>query len=530
MNSSNIYIHNSNSDASLELFVCKPRSYITYSIKTTDDSSPITNKKFPVNIDEIDVSKPENLSVTLYLNNSRAASNYAPLERTIEHSYKIFRNVNDVSIYLNDNILTEVPKFIYTMRQLVLLDLSENHLKTLPQNFTKLTRITNLSLSDNKIKHNIPDVIFKLTTLRILNVSNNLIKSIPDNISSLENLEELNVSNSILEQVSSNILSLSSLTCMSMSIGNLIDWPQQLTQMSQLRLFCDARLDNVKKIEPWARLHEKSNLGHELSLKILLYAQISQERISKVFKCFGDTYQTRLTALKIHANCKSIPLELFSQATQITKLALSGRAQSNPDIKPFANLIDLQISLDNMTNTDFALANLRSMDLYNNNISSLPNLFHCSNLTKLDLNLNKIQNLDDNVLPVNLQVLILSDNALSTLAGISTLQSLKILLVNHNQLQSCPEISNLRSLECLSIHHNKLTSLDVANLSNLSSLNASSNKITIMNTLPQGLTQLNLCHNRLSVLPSHIFQLEFLNFLLLGSNLVRSDDNLFKSF
>jgi len=162
------------------------------------------------------------------------------------------------------------------------------------------------------------------------------------------------------------------------------------------------------------------------------------------------------------------------------------------------------------------LQNLLYLNLYNNQLSSLPESFgNLQNLLYLNLYNNQLSSLPESFGNLqNLSELHLSDNQLSSLPeSFGNLQNLSDLYLSDNQLSSLPEsIGNLQNLSDLYLSYNQLSSLpeSIGNLQNLSYLYLSNNPLS---SLPesignlQNLSDLYLSDNQLSSLPESIVSL-----------------------
>ncbi len=91
---------------------------------------------------------------------------------------------------LNDNCLTELPKEITQLHNLVLLGLSNNCLTELPQGIAELRNLSWLFLTNNQLT-SLSKEIGSLQALTTLNLYGNRLTSLPEEIGLLQNLKEL---------------------------------------------------------------------------------------------------------------------------------------------------------------------------------------------------------------------------------------------------------------------------------------------------------------------------------------------------
>uniref|UniRef100_A0A7S4HBZ2 PH domain-containing protein n=1 Tax=Guillardia theta TaxID=55529 RepID=A0A7S4HBZ2_GUITH len=95
-------------------------------------------------------------------------------------------------LYLDRNLISEIPDALSNMKYLEALSLSRNNIKIIPDYISKHTRLVTLALSFNQISE-IPQAVGDLKYLQYLNLFSNLIKEIPMALHRCERLEDLNV-------------------------------------------------------------------------------------------------------------------------------------------------------------------------------------------------------------------------------------------------------------------------------------------------------------------------------------------------
>ena len=175
---------------------------------------------------------------------------------------------------------------------------------------------------------------------------------------------------------------------------------------------------------------------------------------------------------------------------------------------------------------DVAASGQTILDLFNMDLTSLPDISHLTALQKLAAHNNDLQTLP--TLPSGLQGLYVDDNNLQTLpplpAGLqmlyacnNNLQSLpplpaglRMLCAYNNNLQTLPTLPS--GLQKLYVSNNKLQSLP-ALPQKLLVLHVSGNNLQSLPDLPQTLRQLNIAINNIHTLPdlSYLTKLGFIN-------------------
>ncbi|MBF0452606.1 MAG: leucine-rich repeat protein, partial [Candidatus Magnetomorum sp.] len=201
------------------------------------------------------------------------------------------------------------------------------------------------------------------------------------------------------------------------------------------------------------------------------------------------------------------------------------------DIETGKHVKRIVLSNNNLTGEILAsidnLQNLSELELYGNNLTSLPeSLGNLQNLSSLKLYNNQLRSLPESFGNLqNLSSLSLFNNQLSSLPeSFGNLQNLSFLELYNNYLISLPEsIGNLQNLSSLISYNNYFTTLpeSFGNLQKLSYLNLSDNELI---SLPESfgnlvnLSNLNLSINELISLPESFGSLQNLSYLDLFNN------------
>lgn len=140
-----------------------------------------------------------------------------------------------VVLFLKNNKLTEIPKSIGKLTNLVTLALNGNRLKDLPDSIENLTNLKYLGLADNNLTY-VPKPIGKLTSLYKLDLSDNyLIKVMPEFIGNLTNLHKLYLSSigvSSLPESIGNLTKLREIRLLHISYGQ-IKYPKSFEKLEE---------------------------------------------------------------------------------------------------------------------------------------------------------------------------------------------------------------------------------------------------------------------------------------------------------
>lgn len=133
---------------------------------------------------------------------------------------------------LNNNLIRNIPTFLFNMTNLKELDLSSNIISKISPDICKLTNLKVLKLKDNKIKR-LPD-ISNLSNLEILDVSINDLDQLPNNIDLLPNIFEIDVRSNNITSISSSITKLTTLKYLDIKYNNIIELPEEFVNWTTL--------------------------------------------------------------------------------------------------------------------------------------------------------------------------------------------------------------------------------------------------------------------------------------------------------
>jgi len=158
---------------------------------------------------------------TLNLIKYFASANHIP--KVLRYA-NVLKNLREITI----KNCSDVPETLFNIRQLQVLNLQSNQLTNIHDNISQLTDLTKLDLSDNRIR-DFPKSVYKLPCLLRLYLDNNDINEIPADITQLTNLEELWLAKN--------------------KINKFTDEITKLTQLQELKLTDDIIIpDYIKKL------------------------------------------------------------------------------------------------------------------------------------------------------------------------------------------------------------------------------------------------------------------------------------------
>ncbi|XP_040567192.1 uncharacterized protein [Lepeophtheirus salmonis] len=134
-----------------------------------------------------------------------------------------------------NNLLEYLPQSIFKLENLMVLDVSNNYLTDLPNSITSLLNLSSLNLKNNCLTVNsFPKNLNDLKSLRDLNLSANRLEEIPHQIYELKNLRNLSLGGNSVIELSKDIGELVRLRFLYLG-GNLItELPKEISKLRHL--------------------------------------------------------------------------------------------------------------------------------------------------------------------------------------------------------------------------------------------------------------------------------------------------------
>lgn len=136
-------------------------------------------------------------------------------------------------ISLNKLGLEEIPNEIFELLHLQILDLSFNRIKSIDSRIGKLTKLRFLILNGNRISQ-LPKELGSLVNLSTLIVHNNKLENLPSSFSKLKKLKKLNLSKNQFKSFPQQILKLTNLRQLWMTHNNLETVPSALLEYKDI--------------------------------------------------------------------------------------------------------------------------------------------------------------------------------------------------------------------------------------------------------------------------------------------------------
>ena len=322
-------------------------------------------------------------------------------------------------------------------KNLTELDLAGLELEELPPEIGKCTQLETLvlgKLDEEKIEWvgnkltEFPDVVFQLTSLKILSIVDNQITVIPEAISQLSNLTQLDLDSNQITVIPDAIGQLSNLTELFLHHNQIVVISEAIGQLSNLTNL-ELRFNQITVI-PEA-------IGQLSNLTQLVLGSNQITVIPEAIRLLSN-----LTQLSLFRNQITVIPEAIGQLLNLTQLVLG-----NNQITVIPEVIG-------------KLSNLTQLILASNQITVIPEAIRqLSNLTRLDLDSNQITVIPEAIGQLsNLTRLSLDENPITAIPEvIGKLSNLTELNLRNNQIENIPEwLETLPKLEKLDLRRNPL--------------------------------------------------------------------------
>lgn len=318
-----------------------------------------------------------------------------------------------------------IPKELFALKSLEILNLSYSNIKALPPEFGNLVNLKKL-IFKFCVMPEIPKTANKLRNIHTLNYFASL-GELPESLGNLKYLRRIEIAKGEITKFPNSIGELTYLEEIDcVKEYGLSEIPESFGKLKSLNYFRGG-LNSIQKLpESFGNLQNLRLLQIDVSRLPQSFAQLHLD--SLVFTSRGD-FELPENFGDIHAKFIEI------QSTNLTTLPESfGNIQGLRELRINKN------QLKQLPESFGQLTNLEILDLGNNQLSSLPNSFsQLINLKQLDLQINKFK-----VFP----------NVLYKLKNLTTLN-----LRNNNINQLGDELLELVNLNCLNFSNNNFTKL-----------------------------------------------------------------------
>ena len=447
-----------------------------------------------------------------------------------------------VSLRFSNNKFNLIPQGIYQLSNLKLLDMSGNNINEIDGNLIKgLSSLVELDLSKNKIRY-IPNNIQFLTFLEVLRISNNQLLEIPEELGVLTRLKKLFLNENSLQFLPRNLFS------------KMVGLEEIYLYKNQLEDICDSSssiFDNMKHLK-FLDIHSNHltifNIFTEMPiLDSLLLSYNQLQHINGLDKCYN------LTNLDLNNNKIS---EFPSDILKLKKLSTLNLQNNDLNSIPntlglMNNLIRLNIEGNPLKRLVGKMRNCTTQELKNylksriteQDLDNTPmikeDLYDINDVEK-NLNNQIIQNIYNNGLMM--KEMNLKNIPIEEMQNSLKINSINKIDFSKNQINDINNLTfvlnRIESLSELNLSNNLIEKfpLIILSLPNLSILNISKNKLnrfpydeftsTNLSQIKCDLTNLDISFNYLNKFPDVIGLFQNISNINLASNNINSIDNI----
>jgi Leucine-rich repeat (LRR) protein len=188
------------------------------------------------------------------------------------------------SVKIRGKNLTRIPEFVFNMPNLEVLNLSDNRIESIPEKIGKLKNLQELTMNYNALR-SLPSSMGSLTKLELLSLYNNELTTLPSSMEKLKNLSSMYLTNNKLTSIPALP---PKLTLLDLKVNSLTSVPEAITKHGALKyLFVG---ENKLTTLP-------ESIGDVKSLETL---GLANNRLARLPERIGDL--TNLLVLNIDGN------------------------------------------------------------------------------------------------------------------------------------------------------------------------------------------------------------------------------------
>ena len=454
-----------------------------------------------------------------------------------EHSLSLLSYL--ISLRFSNNKFNAIPNSLFKLSNLKLLDMSGNAITEINENLLKgLSSMVELDLSKNKLK-SIPESIQFLSYLEVLRVSNNQLLSIPEGLGALTRLKKLYLNENSLQFLPPNVF------------AKMVGLEEIYLYKNRLENICDNRysiFDNMKHLK-FLDIHSNYltmfNIFTEMPILdslLLSYNQI--QYINGLDKCYN------LTNLDLNNNKIA---EFPSDILKLKKLTTLNLQNNDLNGIPntlglMNNLVRLNIEGNPLKRLVGKMRNCTTEELKNYLKSRITDAdLENAPMTKEDLyDINETTNnhilnnvMNNGLVMKQMNIKSIPVEEMQNSIQKNTLNKIDFSINQINDISSLTYVLNrIESISELNISQNLIDKfpLIILSLPNLSTLNLSKNKLkkfpydeftsTNLSEVRSPLVNLDLSFNNIDQFPDIVGLFQNISTINLASNNIYYVDNL----
>lgn len=218
--------------------------------------------------------------------------------------------IDNISYYYEDHTIEQcndinLANQIYTFNNTL-----SNFLKF---DFSNMINLTDLTLINCGLSH-IPNSIYKVTTLKLLNLNNNNIHSIDKDIKNLVNLQDLYITNNKISSLPDEIGSLKSLSTFCISENSLTELPKSIGNLRNLKYLY---INNNQLLSLPSEIVQCVNI-----LYTLFFPQHKDFKIKTHILRFINRYSSSSHHCKVYANNENVHISSIQSSFRKSLLSL----------------------------------------------------------------------------------------------------------------------------------------------------------------------------------------------------------------
>jgi len=319
-------------------------------------------------------------------------------------------------LYLETNLIQELPKEFSNLTKLKKLTLNRNEFSSFPESLLNLPQLEELFIGNRKMT-SFATNLSGLSNLKILDLEESELPSITDSIGGLKNLETLNLKQNKITSISEEIKHCSQLKNLQCKMIQVL--PKSISNLSNLKILdlsftlISELPDSIYELKSLVelKLFELPIIKLSPAIKNLENLQYLDLRLTKITELPSEIGELKkLTKLDGCILNKPLP-DSFCDLTNLKELDIDFENVEKPLPENFGNLINLErfdpgnnigylpasfaklsklktLTIRNSTFTVIPMVltelhNLKSLDLWDNKFADVPN--ELTNLKSLDL-------------------------------------------------------------------------------------------------------------------------------------------------